>query len=369
MVDGSVITELPGLDVPTVGVTLCDSWSGQATLTLDDSTPSEWRRATAGKAAYLVLLDCDQPDPIWGCIVTSRPRTSADSLEMSVATVESYFGSRYVIDLTYTDDEQCGLVEDLVTQCVLTARTAAPTPPAMIIEAAAGSTTRHREYLASESRTVLAALQELASVEGGPEWTIGWRHLSSPERYVPVLRVADRIGSPKPADMPSAAAVFEMPGCVTDFMLSDDWTDGRAANAVTATSTDESANVISATRVYEDPDRPTLEYRYTPSSSITEITTLQQHAEKALSIMQDGAQALALTAAVDSAPRLGLDWDIGDDIGWSLACRSVSPGRMIPGDPGSAWIPVSGVDRCIGFEATTSGVLTVTPILATREDT
>ena len=75
----------------------------------------------------------------------------------------------------------------------------------------------------------------------------------------------------------------------------------------------------------------------------------------------------SLTAAVEAAPRLGLDWGLGDDIGWSLAARSVSPGRRIPGDPASGWIPVEGVGRAIGWEASLSGVETVTPILESTE--
>ena len=364
---GAVITELPDLDIPSVGVTLCDWWSGQGSLPLDDKTPAEWRRATAPQATYLVLLDDEIPDPIWGGIVTGRQMTGSDSVTLNVACWESYLARRYVHDLTYPDVEQCGLAADLVTQCVLTVSDATPTPPALIVEYTAGTTTRYREYQLASSKSVAAALQELSGVEGGPEWTVTWRHLTGPERYVPVLKIADRIGVPKPAGMPSSQAQFQMPGCVAEFTLTEDWTDGKAANAITATSTDEDSNTLAAVKVFTDPDRPTIEYRYTSSSSITDIDTLRAHAAQALSIMKDGAVALSLAAAVDGAPRLGIDWGLGDDIGWSLACRSVSPGRMIPGDDGSAWIPVEGVDRCVGWEASLSGVQTVTPILATRE--
>ncbi|MGC3954640.1 MAG: hypothetical protein QM804_10360 [Propionicimonas sp.] len=366
--DGRVIAELPGLDVPTIGVTLCDWWTGQASLLLDESTAQDWRRATAPWASYLVCIDDGQADPIWGGWVTQRTSTSGDSISLGIASWEAYLARRYVRDLIYPDSEQCGLLAHLVGQCVLAPIPGAPVPPALLVEHVAGSTTRHREYELASQKTVASVMQELSGVEGGPEWTVTWRHLPSPERYLPVLTIRDRIGQPKPVGMPSAAALFALPGSVLDFSRSEDWTDGRGANCITATSTADGADLpMSAVQVYADPDRPSLEYRYTPSSSITDIGTLRSHAARARDVMKDGAAALALTAAAEAAPRLGADWGLGDDIGWSLACRSISPGRRIPGDPGSDWLPVEGTDRCIGWEATLTGVRTVTPILKSTE--
>lgn len=372
--DGRVIAELPGLDVPTIGATLCDWWTGQATLTLDDTTDPEWQRATAPWAAYLVCLDdgdadCGcQDDPVWGGWVTQRQTTAGDTVALGIASWEAYLARRYVRDLVYPDSEQCGLLAHLVGQCILAPIPGAPVPPALLVEHVAGTTTRHREYETASQKTVAAVMQELSGVEGGPEWTVTWRHLTGPERYLPVLTIRDRIGQPKPAAAPSAAALFSLPGSVLDFQRVEDWTEGKGANAVTATSTADGADLpISAVQVYTDVERPTLEYRYTPSTAITDIDTLRSHAAKALSVMRDGAVALTLTAAAEAAPRLGADWGLGDDIGWSLACRSVSPGRRVPGDPGSDWLPVEGIDRCIGWEAGTVGVRTVTPILESTE--
>lgn len=363
--DGTIIAELPGLDVPTVGATLCDWWAGQASLALNDDTTADWRRATAPKATYLVKLDDGLEHPSWGGIITQRQATAADTVTLGIATWEAYLTDRYVRDAEYVDVEQCGLIAALVTDCVLTARPATPTPPALIVETAPGTSLRYRAYEASGSKSVAAALQELSGVEYGPEWTVTWRHLTAPERYVPVLTVADRIGRAKLADMPSPNAVFSMPGCVQTFTQTEDWTAGKAANSIVATSTADSSDVpMSAVQVYADPDRPTIEYRYTPSTAITDIDALRSHAARALAVMQDGAVALALTATAAAAPRLGVDWWLGDDIGWSLACRSMSPGRL----PSGGWVPLEGIDRCVGWEATTSGVETITPILATREE-
>ena len=190
-------------------------------------------------------------------------------------------------------------------------------------------------------------------MENGPEWTVTWRHLSDPERYVPVMSIADRIGNAVPAGL-GPAATFEMPGPVASFQLVEDWTGSAAANNVIATSTADGETLpMSAAQVVEDPDRPTLEYRFTPSTSITNIATLTSHAARALALKKDGSVAIALSAVRESAPRLGLDWGIGDDIGYRIQAPSVGV--------------LSGVARAIGWVATTEGVETVTPILASEE--
>ena len=372
--DGRVIAELPGLTVEQVGATLCDWWTGSATLRLDDATTGEWRRATAPWASYLVCLDEGSPGrpalehPIWGGWITSRQTSGADQVSLGIASWEAYLARRFVRDLVYPDSEQCGLLAHMVGQCVTAPIPSAPIPPALLVEHVSGSITRHREYEQASQKTVASVMQELSGVEQGPEWTVTWRHLSGPERYLPVLTIRDRIGAAKPEGMPSPASVLTMPGAVTQFSVVEDWTEGKGATAVTATSTAEGDTLpMSAGQGYTDPGRPTLGDRHTPSSAIPDIGTPRSHAARALAVMRDGAVAITLTAAAEAAPRLGLDWGLGDDIGWSLAARSVSPGRRIPGDPASGWIPVEGVGRAIGWEASLSGVETVTPILESTE--
>lgn len=350
---GQVITGLPDLSVPTVGATLCDAWTGEASLPVPGA-PAEWRRATMPMASYLVLLDDDVP--VWGGWITSRTGTEGDTVSLGVATWEAYLGRRYTGNLAYVGAEQCFLAADIVASAVV------PDGPAMLVEYTAGSTTRDRTYEDEGDKTVLSALQELSGVEGGPEWTVVWRHLTGPERYVPVVTIRDRIGvSPPPGLDP--AATFELPGSVSAFELVEDWTEQAAANHVIATSTAEAdERPQSAPQIHTDPDRPRLEYRYTPSTSITSIDTLNSHAARALPVMRDGAVALVLTAAREAAPRMGVEWGMGDDIGYRLAAPSVCDCG-----PSGDLVPLSGTGRCIAWVAGVEGVETVTPILASEE--
>ena len=109
--------------------------------------------------------------------------------------------------------------------------------------------------------------------------------------------------------------------------------------------------------------------KYRTREEVQKMRDERDPIENVRALLVEGGHATDedLTAAVEAAPRLGLDWGLGDDIGWSLAGRSVSPGRRIPGDPGSDWLPVEGVGRAIGWEMSLSGVQTVTPILESTE--
>ncbi len=340
---GRVIADLSDLSVSSVGVTLCDYWTGSATLPIP-SAPPDWQRATMPMASYLVLLDDEEP--IWGGWVTARESTEADTVSLSITSFETYLDRRYVGDVTYSQVEQCGIISDLV------ARFVAANGPALIVEPHAGATRRDRTYTSDSDKTVLSVLQELSGVDGGPEWTTSWRHLTDPERYVPVLEIRDRIGISPPTGL-GPAATFELPGSVIKFTRTEDWSGGAAANHVIATSTaDGDVRPESAPQIAADPDRPRLEYRWSPSSSITKQATLNAHAKQALAVMRDGATAIALTAIMAAAPRLGRTWSIGDDIGYAVDCP--------------AWTG-SGIARAIAWEIGLDGPETVIPILATDE--
>jgi hypothetical protein len=85
------------------------------------------------------------------------------------------------------------------------------------------------------------------------------------------------------------------------------------------------------------------------------VATLDGHAAASLAILRSGATSLTLSAAKSAAPRLGVDWSIGDDIGYDLTHPSLPHGH------------ICGVARAVAWEATVSGVETVSPILATAE--
>lgn len=362
---GEVIADLTDLDVGGVEARLCDYATMTASLPVA-TAPQAWVRATVPYAACLLLLDTtasqEAPIPVWGGIITRRVRSGGDTVELSLSTVEAYLDRRFVPDVRYDQVEQCQLAADLVSRAVLDGTTP------LVVAYVPGSTRRDRVYTHASDKTVLSALSELSGVIGGPEFTVTWRRVDGgddPAGYVPVLQIADRIGVSAPVGL-SPAVTFEMPGSLHDVELVEDWSAGSGATRVLAVSSpadQDTARPESAPAVAVDHDRPTTEHRWSPSSSITRVDTLTEHAAAALEVLRDGAQALALTATAEQYPRLGQDWALGDDIGYQIGARHPDGTDSVPAFPGG----LSGVARAIGWRLDLSNPPRVAPILATTE--
>lgn len=360
--DGTIVAPLPNLTLESVGVRICNYTTATGSLPVggqgNDTPPADWLRATLEGGAALVLLDDPQDGsqsiPVWGGYVTQRTRDTGDTVALSVATLEQYLDTRFVGDATYTATDQNTIVSSLIGSFVNDG-----TISIRVQVVGAAGMVRDRTYTAASNKSVLACLTELSAVIGGPEWTIGWEWQHSPERLTPVLYVGTRLGSAvTPGLMP--AATFEAPGSIITASLVEDYTSGKGANSVIASSSGSvGTQPQSPPQVYADPSRPTFEYRFTPSTSITDVSTLTSHAQAALAQMQNGSRSLTMTAAVESAPRLGRDWFLGDDIGYVVGGLDQFGADTVPAFPGG----ISGVARVLGWDTTISGVQTVTPIL------
>ena len=387
--DGRVVADLPDLTVGTVSQVIGAYTSTTATLPVP-TAPEGWERATLPGAVALVLTDDAQdgtaPVPLWGGMVSRRVRDLGDTVALSLSTLEAYFDRRFVGDVTFTATGQhtivSGVVEGFVNDGTIDFRVAVT----------AAGVARDRTYLDAEDKTVYSVLSELMGVDGGPEWTVTWEHQSNPERFTPVLTSADRIGVSPIAGL-APAATFEAPGSVLEASFVEDYASGKGANDVMAAST-ATADVRpqSPRQTAGDTDRPTFEHRFTPSTSITDVATLTSHALAALAGMTSGARSLSLTAVWDDAPRLGVDWSIGDDIAYRIGGTVADPTLIAIRDAyidtytdvygadgwtllhpnGLPTVPafpsgLAGIARAIGWELSLSEPQTITPVLVIDE--
>lgn len=364
---GEILADLVDLDINSLSRTLMKYTTAQGSLPIP-TAPENWKRATKMKATCLHLVDVDEnqerPDvPVWGGWVTARTLGTGDSIDLSVATLENYLADRYVGDVVYDNVGQNLIVKDLVERFVATGSNGG-IPIRVVVVGNEPGKLRQRTYKDISDKTVYSALRELAGVREGPEWTIEWEIQHNPERITPVLYVGSRIGVPAPVGL-APAATFEAPGPTADAVLEEAYTSGNGATDVLATSTaDGDTRPQSQHIVNADPDRPTIEYRFAPSTSITNTGTLDDHARAKAAELSSGSSVLSISAIVGRAPSLGIDWSIGDDIGYVVGGADRHDIQTVPAFPNG----LAGVARAIGWELKLAGVPVVTPVLQGTEN-
>jgi hypothetical protein len=353
---GAVIADLPTLKVDgALKATLMRYESQTASLPTwadgaDDAPPSNWRTATRPGATFLVALSEPEENeprglPLWGGMVIRRNRVPGQGVKMSLVTAEGYMDRVYVGTVGMTG-AQNQIVKFLVQEYVQNGYTSRRGLPLRVQVVGGDGVVRDRHYEDSADKTLYSVLTDLSGVLGGPEWTITWEWVDE-RRLGLVLTVADRIGSPPPAGL-NPNAQFYLPGSVTDAELVEGYGSDEGANDVMAVSSGtEDARPQSPHQTNNGDGRPRFEYRWTPSTSITDVGTLTSHAQRALAAMKDGSLALTLTASREEAPKLGRDWNLGDNIGFSIEAPEF-PGGLV------------GTARCVGWELTDT---TVTPLI------
>lgn len=336
LTSGIVLAEFPDLQVSKLSYRFEEVVSESMVLPWRN-IPSNWDEATIPYGTAILLVR--ESTVFWGGIIVKRERTlPGNGLTLTVATVEHYFDSVYVGDHVYSGWEQTWIASDLVTSTLQDHRFV------IDVETASSSVHRDRTYEASSYKTLLSVLQELSNVQDGPEWCTSWR--ASGGRYVPVLTIADRIGSSYPS------ITFDET-VMTSFKVLEDYTSGYGANMVVAAGASTGGDQLrSDVMVVEQSYRPVVEDVIRPSSSITRKDTLDAHALSSLRQLQNGTNTVSMTLSLMAAPVVCKEWGPGDMVAWDIADDS---GRFDGFNHGMA--------RVVGYDIDFSGVWTITPVM------
>lgn len=336
LTSGVVLAEFPDLQVSKLSYRF-EEVTSETVLIPWRNIPSNWGEATVPYSTAILLVR--GATVLWGGIVAKRERTlQGNGLSLTLATVEHYLDSVYVKDHVYSNRDQCEIVKDLVSTTLKGHRFN------LLVEASPSGIRRDRSYDADSNKTLLSAIQELSNVQNGPEWCTSWK--ADDGRYVPVLTVADRIGSITPV------TTFDE-SVMTSFRVLEDYSAGYGANVVWAVgSTTGETQLRSDVMVAEQSYRPVVEHVVNASSSIVQKETLNGHASSALQQLRDGTNTVDMTLSLMAAPIVYEEWKPGDVVAWTV---SDDDGRFSGFDHGEA--------RVVGYDIDFSGVWTITPIL------
>lgn len=341
--------------------------------------PPEWERATKPEAtAYWLLKDNPaggQPLILWAGYVTQRERQDGDVLPLTLSTFPGYFDQRFTGARSYTNQGQNDIVADLINNVIATGPDGGLPITVQYVTPGVGQL-RTQTYADQDDKTVYSALQDAMNWQGGPEWWVGgvW----DGQLIKPVLYVGDRLGTAVPV-MSNPQAVFDIPGCCEAVSYVESFASGKGANTVMAYSSGQgTTRPQSPAQTVADPDRPTVEYRWTPSTSILDISTLTSDAQQALTRMQNGSRSLTMTAVADQdgTPEYMVDWVLGDDVGFAIGTpylyrdtfndtftdsfATVNTAGSVPAFPGG----FTGNARVIGHQLTLGNTRTIIPVLA-----
>jgi hypothetical protein len=310
--------------------------------------------ATLPGRVMLVAVD-DNDQPIWGGLVYKRVSSAAEWMSLNMVTLEAYLDRRYInADVTFTNEDQVSVIAKEVIETTLAYGVE------FTIDAPYSNWLRDRTYLIDEDKTILSILQELSGIENGIEFTVDLAWADGDDHMVldRIFRIRNQVGTAylgvTGTDSDQPIAIFHMPGAVTDFQYIEDYGSENGANAVVAVSSGEGdarpesfRHIALGIVVGWGGLWAMFEKRFTPSTSITDTTTLDQHAHSELLQTWDGMNELTLEANLDTAPRVNADWFIGDTVAVSLTSqrfpeRMNSDGEIVPGYQGNV--------RCIGWE-------------------
>lgn len=294
------VSRIIGEPTDAQNAVLC--WDEEAGKPIDD-----WRYWTEPGRMLAVLVNPDD-EPVWGGIILRRVPDESEWVPLAMATLEHYLDRRYSGALSVSNWEQVNIANTLVNRTI----TAQGVP--FTVLAYTDGVLRDRTYLDSEDKTTLSLLTDLMNIQSGIEFTVDlvWADAAHTTlRYELVL--SPRIGKSLPEPVR-----FEHPGAVQRFQVPQDYTRENGANDVMAVSSGEgdarpkSAHYVDQAKL--DAGWVRYERRWTPSTSITELGTLNAYAAEELALKKDGLIELSLVADLDTCPRLNADWWLGDDI-------------------------------------------------------
>jgi hypothetical protein len=370
MTDGAVLDDLTTFEPDWP---LRDTLSNYDTATGNyylDGAPDNWPALIAAGATLVACYDEDDVTRAiqWaGYVNVATPHMSTESVELSLCTLGGYFTRRYVTDITYSGTlGRNQVIADLVSRFIATGGGLPGVPLSVVTVGGAGPLLgSDRIWQNADNQTVADRIGALISEFGG-EWSIRWAWAPDRMHILPTLYVGDRIGQLAKSSRPNVT--FTSPGAIIDIERPTDYSDGAGANHVTAYSSGQGDLVPYGTPIVANDfvGRPVFEYRYEPVPSETDTKILEQHATQAFGILSPGAQPLSLTLALEelapviegdgtvlaSGQQYGLDWHLGDDVGYDVeACKAFPAG-------------LTGVARPLAVEWTDT---TVTPTFAQPE--
>jgi hypothetical protein len=258
-------------------------------------------------------------DILWAGIIVLRQAGSATDAQLNCSTIASYLNRRHVGTHTYSagpGETDGKIITDLLGD-------AAAEGLDFILDVDC-PTLRAVRFLATENKTVLQALQDLAAMDGGPEWTIKAQWTDASRTSVDLVFVArTQLGW---SGTPNAR--FDFPGCINSYEVDDDFSEGHGANYVIAlNSAGGAAPAARDNTAITQQGWPRWEQLVTPSGDLN-IAGLTGAAQAALKWRARGQITNSVKVSLTYGPQYRRDLELGDNATWFVSAPK--PGEDPP---------------------------------------
>ncbi|MER8083853.1 hypothetical protein ABTZ57_01490 [Streptomyces sp. NPDC094048] len=271
-----------------------------------DGAPGDWEAATQPGRTMLVATDRATDQPIGAWLTLTRAGGTAPLLDLGGATPEAYFDRRYAAPYSGFGVDQAAILTTTGAPLLTDA-------PPFVFDAPATGTKSSYSVADGDDRTILSVWQELTA-GGGPEWTVDVAWTADRSGFVLPIRVRSQIGAVTTAPDP----VFDMPGCISSYTLTESYEEGKGATRVRAYGDGEGASRLQSDLLTADDLLAAgyclWEHRYTPADGLTDPAQLTAHAREDLAAMRTGGAVWTVDAVASRAPRLGRDFGLGDSV-------------------------------------------------------
>jgi hypothetical protein len=246
-------------------------------------------------------------DILWAGVVLPRRAGTAADANLNCATVATYLNRRHVGTHTYNGgpgETDTQVITDLLGD-------AAPEGLDFILDVDC-PTLRSVRYLAPERKTVLQALQDLSDMDGGPEWTITARWSDATRTSVDLVFVArPRLGW---AGAPNST--FDFPGCITEYYVDDDFSEGHGGNHILAVNSSGAASTPARDeQAITQQGWPRWEELVSTSGDLN-AAGLAGVATAGLAWRARGQTTNEVTVSLTYGPQYGRDLFLGDNVLW-----------------------------------------------------
>lgn len=303
--DGHELGELANIQTNNIAVSMLDVETASFKVPYS-SLPADWVGSLQPYKSVIILEN--DGIALYGGFITKRTRAqSSDTVQLDCTDVLGYFKRVYVPTLSYSQVSQTLILKNVINETLRYS-----TVP-IVVEATESPIKRDRTYNEADNKTLFDVIDSFNGLDNGTELSHEWAFNTIKRVWECTIYLADHIGSQQPLQLD--ASIFN------DFSIVEDYTAGYGANSILAYSSSGNSQLESSWHSSKYWGRPLLQYKWSPSSSITNVDTLNSYAAQKLHDIELGSVSYSFSCAFNLLPPFGIVWHCGDLMSFTINSR------------------------------------------------